>query len=311
VLLNATTNRCEHVHFFLIAPGAEFVISPLATVEELETTHSPEYIARFLRGDQTEQEQRNVGFPWSQQGVDRALSSVGGTVAAACSVCEELERRRQHVQSKDLAMTPWAAHVAGGTHHAFYDYGEGFSVFSDMAVASNVVLVRYPHLIKRILMLDLDVHQGNGNAVLFQGRSEVSTVSIHCEGNYFSQKQKSDLDIELPIGCNGATYLMTLNHWLKRIERLSGSDHYDLMFFQAGVDILEDDRLGRMDVSADAVKKRNEMVFDFARRLNLPLVICMGGGYPRNPEDWTPIIDAHSQVYFGAHQYLARVSRDD
>jgi acetoin utilization deacetylase AcuC-like enzyme len=283
----------------------------------LETTHAPEYIARFLRGDQTEREQRNVGFPWSQQGVDRALSSVGGTLAASCSVCEELlerhRRRRPNVHPSESGvnmMAPWAAHVAGGTHHAFYDYGEGFSVFSDMAVASNVMLQRYPDLIKRILILDLDVHQGNGNAVLFQGKSEVSTVSIHCEGNFFSEKQKSDLDIELPIGCNDATYLMTLNHWLRRIERLSGHDYYDLMFFQAGVDILEEDRLGRMDVSADAVKRRNEMVFDFARRLNLPLIICMGGGYPRNPDDWTPIIDAHTHVYYGAHQYLARLSAD-
>jgi len=292
----------------------EFVISPLVTVEELETTHAPEYIARFLRGDQTEREQRNVGFPWSLQGVDRALSSVGGTLAAACSVCDALlERRPPPIVQPAKSVTkvaPWAAHVAGGTHHAFYDYGEGFSVFSDMAVAANVVLQRYPHLIKRILILDLDVHQGNGNAVLFQGKSEVSTVSIHCEGNFFSEKQKSDLDIELPIGCNDATYLMTLNHWLRRIERLSGHNHYDLMFFQAGVDILEDDRLGRMNVSADAVKRRNEMVYDFARRLNLPLVICMGGGYPRNADDWTPIIDAHSHVYYGAHQYLARLSAE-
>lgn len=284
-----------------------FAVSPLATVEELETTHSPDYIARFLRGDQTEKEQRNVGFPWSQQGVDRSLSSVGGTMAAACDVCKEIERRQ--AESRGLTMAPWAAHVAGGTHHAFYDYGEGFSVFSDMAVAANVVLKRYPSVVKRILMLDLDVHQGNGNAVLFQGRPAVSTVSIHCEGNYFSEKQKSDLDIELPIGCNDSTYLTTLNHWLKRIEKLSGPDYYDLLFFQAGVDILDDDRLGRMEVSADAVKKRNEMVFDFAHRLSLPMVICMGGGYPKNPDDWTPIIDAHSNVYFGAHQYLRRLSK--
>jgi acetoin utilization deacetylase AcuC-like enzyme len=253
-----------------------------------------------------------VGFPWSQQGVDRALSSVGGTLAATCAVCEELERRRTTMLASNqgsAVVAPWAAHVAGGTHHAFYDHGEGFSVFSDMAVACNVVLKRYPHLIQRILILDLDVHQGNGNAVLFQGRSEVSTVSIHCEGNYFSEKQKSDLDIELPIGCNDATYLMTLNHWLKRIERLSGPDHYDLIFFQAGVDILEDDRLGRMNISANGVQRRNEMVFDFSLRLNVPLIICMGGGYPRDPEDWTPIIDAHSHVYFGAHQYLAHLKQ--
>lgn len=207
-------------------------------------------------------------------------------------------------------MAPWAAHVAGGTHHAFYDYGEGFSVFSDIAVAANVVLQRYPTLIKRILILDLDVHQGNGNAVLFQGRSEVSTVSFQCEGNYFSEKQKSDLDIELPMGCNDATYLMTLHHWLKRIEKLAGPSFYDLIFYQAGVDILEDDRLGRMNISARGVQRRNELVYDFARRLNIPLVICMGGGYPRNADDWSPIIDAHTHVYFQAHQYLCGLAKN-
>jgi len=305
----------------------EFVISPLATVQELETTHDAEYISRFLKGDQTEQEQRNVGFPWSIQGVDRALSSVGGTLAATCAVCDELDRRQKQQQRQQqkqgrkndnleemdvpssIRMAPWAAHVAGGTHHAFKDYGEGFSVFSDIAVASNVVLQRYPHLIKKILILDLDVHQGNGNAVLFQGRTEVSTVSIHCEGNFFSKKEKSDLDIELPIGCKDNAYLMTLHHWLNRIERLSGENHYDLLFFQAGVDILEEDRLGRMDLSSEGVQRRNEMVFDFVRRLNLPMIICMGGGYPRNPNDWSPIIDAHSHVYFGAYQYLTRWSK--
>jgi acetoin utilization deacetylase AcuC-like enzyme len=280
----------------------EFLVSPLATVEELETTHSPEYIQRFLKGEQTEKEQRNVGFPWSPAGVDRATSSVGGTMAAACNVCDVWRIQKK----KGLA--PWGAHVAGGTHHAFHDYGEGFSVFSDIAVAANVVLQRYPDIVKNILIVDLDVHQGNGNAVLFQGRPEVVTFSIQCEANYFSEKQTSDLDIELPVGCNDGTYLSTLNHWLNRIPREGGP--FDLIFFQAGVDVLEADRLGRMSLSADGVKRRNELVYDFARKLNVPLVICMGGGYPRT-DDWTPIIHAHANVYFGAHQYLARPAKDE
>jgi acetoin utilization deacetylase AcuC-like enzyme len=279
----------------------EFLVSPLATVEELETTHSPEYIQRFFKGDQTEKEQRNVGFPWSPAGVDRATSSVGGTMAAACNVCDvwRIQKKR--------GLAPWGAHVAGGTHHAFYDYGEGFCVFSDIAVAANVVLQRYPDIVKRILIVDLDVHQGNGNAVLFQGRPEVVTFSIHCEANYFSGKEKSDLDIEMPAGCNDGTYLLTLNHWLNRIPKEGGP--FDLIFFQAGVDVLEDDRLGRMSLSADGVKRRNELVYDFARKQNVPLVICMGGGYPR--DDWTPIIHAHANVYFGAYQYLARLAKDE
>lgn len=286
----------------------------MTTVEELSTTHSLDYIKRFLRGDQTEQEQRNVGFPWSLEGVDRALSSVGGTLEAARSVCDYILEQNPQAVTKSIAtlsvasdtgvLQPWAAHVAGGTHHAFWDYGEGFSVFSDIAVAANVILEEYPKLVQKILILDLDVHQGNGNAVLFQGRPEVSTFSMHCQGNYFSEKEDSDLDIELPIGCTDATYLMTLNHWLKRIEEEGGP--FDLVFYQAGVDIVDQDRLGRMEISAEGVQKRNEMVYEFVTRLEVPLVICMGGGYPKRADNWEPIVDAHSSVYFQAHQFLSQ-----
>lgn len=200
----------------------EFRISPLATVEQLTTTHSSEYVNRFLTGDQTESEQRNVGFPWSPSGVNRALSSVGGTVAAALAVCDALvvrqgEQRKQKEESTTIQHTAvkddggdgnkiltnaqhqqhhqqqiqqreelpiWSAHVAGGTHHAFYDYGEGFCVFSDIAVAANVILQKYPTLIQRVLIVDLDVHQGNGNAVLFQGRQGKEKDNRQCSYIY-------------------------------------------------------------------------------------------------------------------------------
>jgi acetoin utilization deacetylase AcuC-like enzyme len=193
--------------------------------------------------------------------------------------------------------------VAGGTHHAFYDYGEGFCVFSDIAVAANVVLKRYPELIRKALIIDLDVHQGNGNARLFQRRTDVLTFSMQCDANYFSPKEESDLDVELPVGCNDETYLFTLKHWLKQIEVKAGN--VDLIFFQAGVDVLEQDRLGRMSLTSEGVKRRNQLVFDFAREQDVPLVITMGGGYPAR-DDWTPILEAHANVYFQAQQDLAR-----
>ncbi|GAX20470.1 hypothetical protein FisN_22Hh038 [Fistulifera solaris] len=261
----------------------QFLVSPLATTEELTTTHAFEYVQNFEKGYQTPQELRNVGFPWSPEGVLRAFSSVGGTVAAACHVCSQPNR--------------WAAHLAGGTHHAFYDRGEGFCVFSDMAVAANVVLERYPH-IQRILLLDLDVHQGNGNAVLFQNDSQVFTFSLHCSANYFSARQRSDLDIELPPNCSDNTYLVTLRYWLQQLEQQS----YDLIFFQAGVDVLKEDRLGRMDLSLEGVRRRNGLVYEFAQRHQIPLVICMGGGYPRS-EDWEPILEAHASVYVDAYEF--------
>jgi acetoin utilization deacetylase AcuC-like enzyme len=287
----------------------EFRPSPLATFEELTTTHSPDYVRRFFRGDLSEEEIRNVGFPWSDAGVKRATSSVGGTVAAACTVCDEWRNNHNCLPSAPPP-PPWGAHVAGGTHHAFYDYGEGFCVFSDIAVAANVVLQRFPHKIRRILILDLDVHQGNGNAALFRDRPEVFTFSMHCSANYFSPKESSDLDVELPVDCDDVTYLSTFRHWLNRIKR-EADEKFDLIFFQAGVDILHHDRLGRMAITPAGVKRRNEFVFDFAQDLNVPLVITMGGGYPRS--DWTPVLDAHANVYFQAHQFLSskRTRQDD
>ena len=275
-----------------------FTVSPLASIEDLSTTHSSDYIQRFMTGDQTQQELRNVGFPWSLESVQRAQSSVGGTVAAACAAIEASLRRSDNLT--------WGAHIAGGTHHAFYDRGEGFSVFSDIAVAANVALQRYPDKIRRILIVDLDVHQGNGNAVLFQGRPEVVTFSMQCKANYFSEKQDSDLDIELPVDCTDETYLATLNFWLKRFRQ---ELDFDLIFFQAGVDVLEHDRLGRLALSHKGVRRRNEMVFDFARDSKVPLVITMGGGYPRN-KDWAPILEAHTDVYVGAFEYLQGVAKE-
>mmetsp|Transcript_8872 Transcript_8872/g.20145 ORF Transcript_8872/g.20145 Transcript_8872/m.20145 type:complete len:396 (-) Transcript_8872:19-1206(-) len=281
----------------------EFRVSPLATKEQLITTHDETYVDRYLEGKMTEAEIRNTGFPWSLQHVNRSLSSVGGTVAAACAVCEYEMR-----QSKDDPRPNWGAHIAGGTHHAFSDFGEGFCIFSDIAVAANVLLDKFPS-IKRILIIDLDVHQGNGNAVLFQGDDRVQTFSMHCAGNFFSKKEKSDLDVELPIGCDDSTYLGTLSHWLRRIEEHEFSNtspsqkKFDFIFFQSGVDILKEDRLGKLEVTKEGVSTRNRMVFDFAQRLGCPLVICMGGGYPR--DDWEPIIEAHTDVYWEAYKYLS------
>jgi acetoin utilization deacetylase AcuC-like enzyme len=283
-----------------------FRVSPLATVQELETTHCPDYIQRYMSGNLTERELRNVGFPWSLQGVNRSLSSVGGTVAAAVAVVQEWKENRDDHGNYRSVIAPWSAHVAGGTHHAFRDRGEGFCVFSDIAVAANVVRQRFPDIVQKVLILDLDVHQGNGNAVLFQDEPNVFTFSIHCVSNYFSKKEQSDLDIELPEGCNDATYLSTLHYWLKRIRNEMGSE-FDLIFYQAGVDVLGHDRLGRMSLTLDGVQRRNKLVYEFAQKLNVPLVITMGGGYPRT-NNWEPIISAHAGMYLQAHSFLKQLS---
>ena len=296
----------------------ELRVSPLATVSELSTTHSLNYIQRFMTGELSSTEIRNVGFPWSPSGVDRARSSVGGTVAAAVAVCQELKLRLSQNSVQNATDTNkierfgccWGAHVAGGTHHAFYDYGEGFCVFSDIAVAVNVIFQRFPDLIKRVLIIDLDVHQGNGNAVLFRKRDDVFTFSMHCSANYFSEKQTSDLDIELPVDCNDETYLATLRHWLKQIQKNAGP--FDIIFYQAGVDIMTHDRLGRMNITPEGVKRRDSLIYDFAANvLGVPMVITMGGGYPKLGTDWSHIIDAHANVYIEAYNFIENVGRNN
>jgi acetoin utilization deacetylase AcuC-like enzyme len=284
----------------------ELRVSPLVSFEDLVTTHCPNYVQRYIDGDQTEEELRNVGFPWSQQGVDRSFSSTGGTVAAATTICQARRHQLQRGLSESERGLLFSAHVAGGTHHAFRDRGEGFCVFSDIAVAANVLLRDFRDVIERILIVDLDVHQGNGNAALFHGVEEVTTFSMQCDGNYFSQRQESDLDIDLPPGVTDETYLATLHHWLNRVRR-GDAGQFDFIFFQAGVDILEDDRLGKMSITQNGIARRNKMVFDLARDLNVPLCITMGGGYPK--KDWEPILQAHSNVYIQAYDYLAHHSR--
>eukprot|EP01032_Pedospumella_encystans_P027874 gene27874-31489_t len=158
---------------------------------------------------------------------DYVDSSAGGTVAATRSV----------LKNKDAL---FSGHIAGGTHHAFYDYGEGFCVFSDIAVACNLALKEYPDEVKQILIIDLDVHQGNGNAVLFKNDPRVFTFSMHCKDNYFSKKEHSNIDVEVEAGCQDEEYLAKLNLWLPILfEKVQPQ----LVFFQAGVDIYEGDRL--------------------------------------------------------------------
>lgn len=160
-------------------------------------------------------------------------------------------------------------------------------------------------------------HSGNGNAALFHNDDRVQTFSMHCSGNYFSKKENSDLDVELPVGCNDETYLSTLRHWLKRIEQhdfdatinihnmpsTETRRNFDLIFFQAGVDIHKDDRLGRLCITSAGISQRNYMVLDFAHKMKCPLVITMGGGYP-NGNDGASIIEAHTRVYCDAYQFL-------
>ena len=271
-----------------------FEPSPLATREELETTHCREYISRFMEGNLTPAEVRAVGFPWSKSGTLRALSSVGGTLAATRFV----------LSSRESGGGRFAAHLAGGTHHAFFDRGEGFCTFSDIAVSANVALMEFGPVVEKVLIIDLDVHQGNGNAKLFAKKPSVFTFSMHCSGNYFSQKETSDVDVELPPGTSDAEYNRILNGW---IPFLFDVVKPHLVFFQAGVDIFEGDRLGKLSVTRAGLKTRNELVLEAAHTRNIPLVLTMGGGYPKNDDpdsdNFKEVLECHADCYRALARY--------
>jgi acetoin utilization deacetylase AcuC-like enzyme len=274
----------ENLYLDSLSDKVSFIESPLATKDELLTTHCGDYIDKFMTGSMSPSELRATGFPWSEPGVARSLSSTGGTLHAM-----------RKVMNKEVAV---AAHLAGGTHHAFYDRGEGFCIFSDLAVAANCALSEYPHLDK-ILILDLDVHQGNGNAKLFEHDPRVFTFSMHCAENIFSALQVSDVDVPLRKGTTDHEYLALLKSWL--VPFLLDIVKPQLVLYQAGVDILDGDRLGKLAITRDGIRKRNEMVYKSVRKRAIPMVVTMGGGYPRDLDKqshaYNDIIGAHVDVY--------------
>lgn len=275
---------------------ASFHESPLIGIEDLHTVHTPTYVERYLENQLTPLENRRIGFPWSKESVKRSLSSTGGTVAAMHAVC------------RPGATARFAGHVAGGTHHAFADRGEGFCVFSDIAVAAAVALRDYTARVTRILVVDLDVHQGNGNAVIFEDDPRVITFSMHCSGNLFSKREYSDYDVDLPVGAGDAEYLEVLKEHLPAIvERVRPQ----LIFFQAGVDPHASDRFGKLQLSSAGLKRRNKVVLDLAAEHQARLVTTMGGGYPKNlatdSEPFYHVVQAHLDCYRATASAHARL----
>ncbi len=280
------------------ADRVQFIPSPLATREELILTHCPNYVDRYCTGENfTPAEIRKTGFPWSKEQVARSLSSTGGTIAAMRNVLSKAFSQPT-LQSNTRPRFLCSGQIAGGTHHAFYDYGEGYCIFSDIAVAANVALREYPDQVKRILIIDCDVHQGNGNAKLFHGSSNVITYSIHCKENLFSARQYSTLDVDVDRDCDDDTYLLLLQSTL---EPLFNQVSPDLVFLQMGVDISADDRLGRLKVSRFGLQRRNAYLYSLLARASIPTVVTMGGGYPKNldptSEDFQKIVQYHADVY--------------
>ncbi len=252
-------------------PGL-FQMGVAASWDDLRLVHGAEYVSAVQQGTLTTTEIRRLGFPWSDALVMRSRRSVGGTLTALAWAMQ----------------TGAAGHVAGGTHHAFRDHGEGFCVFNDIAVA--IEAARRDHGIERILVVDLDVHQGNGTASIFRDDPNVFTLSIHNAHNYPFRKETSSLDVALPDGITDDAYLHALAESLEAVR----AHRPELVFYQAGVDSLAGDRLGRMALTHAGLILRDRAVYAFVKSLAVPIVVTLGGGY--HPAI-TPTVEAHCNVY--------------
>lgn len=260
------------LHEGLIQPVNLF--SPdLLDDETVLWTHDADYYQRLKSLSLTAQEERRIGFPLSVQLVERELRIAKGTIDGV-----------HHALHYGVAFN-----VAGGTHHAGSNWGEGFCMLNDQAIAANYLLKK--GLAQRILMIDLDVHQGNGTAQIFANHSDVFTFSMHGEKNFPFRKEQSDLDIGLEDGISDEAYLSILN---QHLDYLFESFKPDFVFYLSGVDILDTDKLGKLSVSKNACKQRDRMVFECCKSRKIPVQVSMGGGYSPQIKD---IVDAHCNTF--------------
>ena len=248
-----------------------FVPLPLS-LSIISRTHDPLYVNRVHSCSLSEIEKRKIGLPEIDRFCERAFVSAGGTLLAA-----------------ELALNfGFAANVAGGSHHAARSGGSGFCIFNDVAIAVNYLLESGK--VKNVIILDLDVHQGDGTATIFEMDPRVVTVSIHCEKNFPVRKAKSDLDIDLKKGVTDTEYLYFLENTLKKINTVPA----DLVVYNAGVDIHENDSLGYLKVSSSGIVLREEKVVEFCRSRGVPLVITLGGGYQKSIAN---LVALHSIIF--------------
>jgi acetoin utilization deacetylase AcuC-like enzyme len=257
---------CEAVQSEL--PALRLHQAPAASDGELALVHTPLYVAAVAEGLLSPAQQREIGLPWSPRLAERARRSVGATIAAARAALAE----------------GVAANLAGGTHHAHADRGSGYCVFNDVAVAARLMQAeahRRQRTLLRVLVIDLDVHQGNGTAAIFRDDPTVFTLSLHGARNFPARKEAGDLDVELPDGCGDADYLEALDAALAETWRRHEHQTPQLAFYLAGADPHEDDRLGRLKLSFDGLAERDRRVFAALRARRIPVAVSMAGGYGR------------------------------
>ncbi len=263
--------------------ACELRLPPAATDEELLLAHSAEYITSIKSGNMTDLQIRRIGFPWSEKMVERSRRSTGATIAAAESAIKD----------------GISANLAGGTHHAFESSGQGYCVFNDVCVAARVIQKRFSN-IQNVLVVDCDVHQGNGTAGIAKNDPHLFAFSVHCEKNYPFQKTDGDFDIALPPATKDDYYLAQLKTGMDQVFRRFKPD---FVFYLAGADPFEGDRLGLLSLTKQGLRKRDELVIHYCRDQELPLALSMAGGYAPQIDD---IVDIHLATIEVAHHRLLR-----
>ena len=251
-------------------PGVRVVEAPPASEGELALAHDPAWISAVAEGLLSEAQQREIGFPWSERMVERSRRSVGATIMAARAAL--------------FGGEGVAANLAGGTHHAYAHKGSGYCVFNDVAVAARLMQAEWHRLhrrLLRVLVIDLDVHQGNGTAAIFRDDPTVFTLSLHGAKNFPFRKEASDLDVELPDGCTDADYLDAMDGALAAAWARHGNAAPGLAFYLAGADPHENDRLGRLKLTTGGLAERDRRVLAALRQRRIPVALSMAGGYGR------------------------------
>ena len=250
----------------------KFHIPKECSITTMKTSHSLEYINHIKNKTLDLKLQKKIGFPINDSVVRRSFIATGGTVLA----------------SKLALDSKIACNTAGGSHHATFDCGAGYCVFNDVAVAANYL--KNKGYTKKILIIDLDVHQGNGNSEIFKNDKNVLTFSMHCASNYPAKKSKSDIDIELKDYMEDSEYLNILQKNLKDLNK----NRFDFVFYVAGVDIHFEDRLGKLKITDEGVNKRDQMVIENFYSKGIPLCGVLGGGYNKN---FNKLIELHSMLH--------------
>jgi acetoin utilization deacetylase AcuC-like enzyme len=253
--------------------GVQLENAPVVTDTQILYAHDASYLIKVLQGSLSPQEQQEIGFPWSMQMVERSRRSAGATLAAAKAALKE----------------GVAANLAGGTHHAYRNKGSGFCVFNDSAITARA-LQKEIHPKLKVAIIDLDVHQGNGTASILENDSSIFTLSIHGENNFPFTKEISDLDIGLPNGADDESYLVALHQGLELFNKRFKPD---CIIYLAGADPHEGDRLGKLNVSKEGMRLRDECIFQLGLDRQIPIAFSMAGGYGKEIQS---TVDIHLQT---------------